>query len=351
MMQLNEIVEKLKQGQSGVVDFQIKNNPVVLAAASLEKAKENEITFLDKNSQLNLKNLIKTTKASVLLLPADDEFIIEIAKKISVDWVLLKEPKIAFAETLEILYPCDIEREGIHKSAVIGENVKIGPGVSIGANVYIGDSTYIGASTVIHAGVVIYKKVKIGSKNIIHANSVIHSGSTLGDECVINANAVVGGEGFGFVPTSLGWKKMPQVGRVVLKNKVEIGSSSTIDRPSVGETIIGEDTKIDNLVQIGHGVTIGKGCAMAAQVGIAGGAQLGDRVILAGQVGVSNRVIIGDGVIASSKTGIISNIEEGKVVSGFPAIPNKLWLRCSANFKKLPQIAKVIRQLDRRNPR
>ena len=350
-MQFNEIYEKLKQGQSSVVDFKIKNNPNILTAASLEKAKNNDISFLDNNSQLNLKNLIKTSKASALLLPANDNYIIEIAKKISVDWILLKEPKIAFAETLEFLYPSEIEREGIHKSAVIGKNVKIGPRVSIGANAYIGDNTEIGEGTIIHAGVVIYKKVSIGAKNTIHANSVIHSGSKLGEECVINANAVIGGEGFGFIPTSKGWKKMPQVGIVILRNKVEIGSGSTIDRPSVGETIIGEDTKIDNQVQIGHGVTTGKGCAMAAQVGIAGGAQIGNGVILAGQVGISNKVKVGDSVIASSKTGIVSNIEAGKVVSGFPAIPNKLWLRCSANFKKLPDIAKAIRQLDRRKPR
>jgi len=350
-MQFNEIVEKLKQGQSSIVDFRIKNNPIILAAASLEKAKENDISFLDNNSQLNLRNLIKTSKASALLLPADDDYIIEIVKQISIDWILLKEPKIAFAEILEILYPSEIEREGIHGSAVIGENVKIGRGVSIGANACVGDNTEIGAGTIVHAGVVIYRKVSIGAKNIIHANSVIHSGSKLGDECVINANAVIGGEGFGFVPTSNGWKKMPQVGIFILKNKVEIGSGSTIDRPSVGETIIGEDTKIDNQVQIGHGVTTGKGCAMAAQVGIAGGAQIGNGVILAGQVGVSNKIKVGDRVIASSKTGIVSNIEAGKVVSGFPAIPNKLWLRCSANFKKLPEISKAIRQLDRRNSR
>ena len=348
-MQFNEIVEKLKKGQSGVVDFKISNNQVILSAASLEKAKENDISFLDNNSQLNFKNLIKTSKASALLLPADDDFIIEIARELPFDWILLKDPKIAFAETLEFLYPSEIEKEGIHESAVIGKNVKIGLKVSIGANVFIGDNTEIGAETIIHAGVVIYKKVSIGAKNIIHANSVIHSGSILGEECVINANAVIGGEGFGFVPTANGWKKMPQVGVVILKNKVEIGSGSTIDRPSVGETIIGEDTKIDNLVQIGHGVTTGKGCAMAAQVGIAGGAQIGDSVILAGQVGVSNKVKIGDRVIASSKTGIVSNIDSGKVVSGFPAIPNKLWLRCSANFKKLPEIVKAIRILDRKN--
>ena len=350
-MQLNEIINKLKRGQSGLVDFKVKNNQIILAAASLDKAKENEISFLDNDSPLNLRNLIKTSKASALLLPANDNYISEIAKKLSINWILLKDPKIAFAETLELLYPSEIEKEGIHISAVIGENVKIAPGVSIGANVYIGDNTEIGEKTIIHAGVVVYKKVTIGAKNIIHANSVIHSGSKLGDECVINANAVIGGEGFGFVPTSNGWKKVPQVGRVILKNKVEIGSGSTIDRPSVGETLIGEDTKIDNLVQIGHGVTTGKGCAMAAQVGIAGGAQIGDGVILAGQVGVSNRIKIGDRVIASSKTGIVSNVEAGTVVSGFPAIPNKLWLRCSANFKKLPEIAKDFRESKLRKSR
>ena len=350
-MQFNEIVEKLKQGQSNLVDFKIKTNPVILSAASLEKAKENDISFLDNNSPLNLRNLIKTSKASALLLPASDSHIIEIIDRISNDWILLKEPKIAFAETLDFLYPLEKEEEGIHKSAVIGKNVKIAPGVSIGANVYVGDNTEIGAGTIIHAGAVIYKKVSIGAKNLIHANSVIHTGSKLGDDCVINANAVIGGEGFGFVPTPNGWKKMPQVGIVILKNKVEIGSGSTVDRPSVGETIIGEDTKIDNQVQIGHGVTTGKGCAMAAQVGIAGGAQIGDGVILAGQVGVSNKIKVGDGVIASSKSGIVTNIEEGKVVSGFPAIPNKLWLRCSANFKKLPEIAKAMRVLERKNSR
>jgi len=350
-MQFKEIVERLKQGQSGVIDFKLKNNPCIFEAASLDKAKENDISFLDNNSPSNLRGLIKNSKASALLLPADDNYIIEIAKNISIDWILLKDPKIAFAETLEILYPSEIEKEGIHKSAVIGENVKIGPKASIGANVYIGDNTEIGSGTIIHPGVVIYKKVTIGDKNIIHSNSVIHFGSKLGNECVINANAVIGGEGFGFVPTANGWKKMPQVGRVILKNKVEIGSGSTVDRPSVGETIIGEDTKIDNLVQIGHGVITGKGCAMAAQVGIAGGAQIGDAVILAGQVGVSNKVKVGDRVIASSKTGIITNIEADMVVSGFPAIPNKLWLRCSANFKKLPEIAKSIRDLNRRKSR
>ena len=132
----------------------------------------------------------------------------------------------------------------------------------------------------------------------------------------------------------------------MINNNVEIGTNCCVDRPSVGDTIIGDGTKIDNLVQIGHGVIIGKNCAFAAQVGIAGGATIGDGVILAGQVGVNNRVKVGNNVIASSKCGIHSDVQDGEIISGFPAIPNKLWLKSSSIFKKLPEIAKKLRQLD-----
>ena len=138
-----------------------------------------------------------------------------------------------------------------------------------------------------------------------------------------------------------------QTGKVIINEDVEVGCGSTIDSPAVGETKIGAGTKIDNLVQIGHGVKTGKGCAMASQVGIAGGAQLGDGVILAGQVGVGNRVKVGDKVIASSKCGIHTDINPNEVISGFPAMPNRLWLRCSANFKKLPEIVKAIKEMSR----
>jgi UDP-3-O-[3-hydroxymyristoyl] glucosamine N-acyltransferase len=158
---------------------------------------------------------------------------------------------------------------------------------------------------------------------------------------------VVGSEGFGFVPTANGWRKMPQTGQVVLEERVEVGCGSTIDRPSVGETRIGAGTKIDNLVHIGHGVSTGKDCALAAQVGIAGGARLGNGVILAGQVGLANKAVMGDQAIASSKSGVHGEVAAGEVVSGYPAIPNRLWLRSSAVFNKLPELAKALRQLEK----
>jgi UDP-3-O-[3-hydroxymyristoyl] glucosamine N-acyltransferase len=160
---------------------------------------------------------------------------------------------------------------------------------------------------------------------------------------------VIGGEGFGFVPTGAGWRKMPQTGRVVLEDGVEVGSGSCIDRPAVGETRIGAGTKIDNLVHIGHGVSTGRGCALAAQVGIAGGARLGNGVILAGQVGLANRAVMGDGAIASSKSGVHGEVAAGEVVSGYPAIPNRLWLRCAAAFNRLPELARSLRQLEKRS--
>ena len=191
----------------------------------------------------------------------------------------------------------------------------------------------------------VYGDVEVGEGCELHAGAVLHPGSRLAAGCVVHSNAVVGSEGFGFVPTATGWRKMPQTGLVVLEEGVEVGCGSTIDRPSVGETRIGAGTKIDNLVHIGHGVVTGRGCALAAQVGIAGGAKLGNGVILAGQVGVANRATIGDRAIASSKSGIHGDVAAGEVVSGYPAIPNRLWLRCSAVFNKLPDMARSLRQL------
>jgi len=219
----------------------------------------------------------------------------------------------------------------------------------VGALVVIGSGVRIGDGCVLHPHVVIDDGVVLGADCELHAGAVLHAGCQLGRGCVVQAQAVIGGEGFGFVPTGAGWRKMPQTGRVVLEDGVEVGSGSCIDRPAVGETRIGAGTKIDNLVHIGHGVSTGRGCALAAQVGIAGGARLGNGVILAGQVGLANRAVMGDGAIASSKSGVHGEVAAGEVVSGYPAIPNRLWLRCAAAFNRLPELARSLRQLEKRS--
>ncbi|MFM7269020.1 MAG: UDP-3-O-(3-hydroxymyristoyl)glucosamine N-acyltransferase, partial [Cyanobium sp.] len=262
-------------------------------------------------------------------------------------WVALKDPRLAFAETLDLLHPRRSPQPGIHPSAVVDSSASLGAGVHLAPHVVIGAGSVVGDGCILHAGVVLYDDVQLAEDCEVHANAVLHPGSRLGRGCVVHSGAVVGSEGFGFVPTASGWRKMPQTGLVILEDGVEVGCGSTIDRPSVGETRIGAGTKIDNLVHIGHGVTTGRGCALAAQVGIAGGARLGNGVILAGQVGLANKAVMGDRAIASSKSGIHGEVAAGEVVSGYPAIPNRLWLRCSAAFNKLPELARAVRQLEK----
>jgi UDP-3-O-[3-hydroxymyristoyl] glucosamine N-acyltransferase len=321
----------------------LAGDPQLHGGAALNQAGAGQLSFLEAGNCL-LKTL-ETTGAAALLLPQDSE-VQQLASQRGIAWVALKDPRLGFAEALEALHPRQRPAPGIHPSAVVDPAATIGIDVHIGARVVIGPDVEIAAGSVVHPGVVIYKDVRIGAGCELHANAVLHPGSRLGDSCVVHSNAVIGSEGFGFVPTAQGWRKMPQTGQVVLEPGVEVGCGSTIDRPSVGETRIGAGTKIDNLVQVGHGVVTGRGCALAAQVGIAGGARLGDGVILAGQVGVANRAVIGDRAIASSKSGIHGEIPAGEVVSGYPAIPNRLWLRCSAAFSKLPEMARTLRKLN-----
>ena len=317
-------------------------DPDLSGAAALDQAVEGQLSFLEPGNALAAA--LAGTGASALLLPPDAELQAQATAR-GLAWVALKDPRLGFAEALEVLYPRRPRPAGVHPSAVIDPGARIGAGVHIGPHVVVGDNCIVEEGCILHAGAVLYEDVQLAEGCEIHAGAVLHPGSRLARACVVHSNAVIGSEGFGFVPTAQGWRKMPQTGLVVLEEAVEVGCGTTIDRPSVGETRIGAGTKIDNLVQIGHGVTTGRGCALAAQVGIAGGASLGHGVILAGQVGVANRATIGDRAIASSKSGIHGDVPAGEVVSGYPAIPNRLWLRCSAVFSRLPEMARTLRQL------
>ncbi len=317
-MLLSDLVDLIKKGNSNFISANIFEDLNIDDAASLDAAVKHQISFLEENNIL--KEKLDQTKASAIITTNNDE-IVSALKKLNISNIIVKNPRIAFAEVLDYLYKTINFKPGIHASAVIDKTAIIGADCHIGPNVYIGENT--------------------------HPNCVIYENTTLKNNCVINSNSVIGSEGFGFIPENGKWVKMPQKGGVKIMSFVEIGTNCCIDRPAVGFTFIDEGTKLDNLIQIGHGVKIGKNCAFAAQVGIAGGANIGDGVILAGQVGVNNRVKVGNNVIASSKCGIHCDIEDGKVISGFPAMENKSWLRSSSIFKKLPELAKKLRQLDK----
>ena len=344
-MLLSKIIEIIKKGNSNYISSNTIEDLNIENAASLEQAKRHQISFLEENNILK-ENLGKSS-ASVIITSNNSE-IINLHKKLNISNIIVDNPRIAFAEVLDCLYEEIIYKPGIDDSAVIDKSAKIGEDCFIGSNVYIGENTVIGNNNYIFPGTSILGNVQIGNNNMIHPNCVIYENTTLENNCVINSNTVIGSEGFGFIPKNGKWIKMPQKGGVNIMSFVEIGTNCCVDRPVVGFTFIDEGTKIDNLVQIGHGVKIGKNCAFAAQVGIAGGAIIGDGVILAGQVGVNNRVKVGNNVVASSKCGIHCDINDGEVISGFPAMKNKAWLRSSSIFKKLPELAKKLRQLDNR---
>ncbi len=344
-MLLSKLVDLIKTGDSKFIKANIYENTDIENAASLDIASKNQISFLEENNILK-ENLGKTSASAIIV--SNNSETLGLLDSLKISNIVVGNPRIAFAEVLNYLYEQINFNPGIDDSAVIKTSAIIGDNCYLGANVYIGANTIIGKNNQIYPGAKILGNVRLGNNNIIHPNCVIYENTSIENNCVINSNTVIGSEGFGFVPQNGKWIKMPQTGSVIIKSFVEIGTNCCIDRPSVGNTFIDEGTKMDNLVQIGHGVKVGKNCAFAAQVGIAGGAIIGDGVILAGQVGVNNRVKVGNNVIASSKCGIHCDIEDGEVVSGFPAMKNKSWLRSSTLFKKLPELAKRLRQLDKK---
>ncbi|MEB3295160.1 MAG: UDP-3-O-(3-hydroxymyristoyl)glucosamine N-acyltransferase [Synechococcales bacterium] len=311
--------------------------------AAIDQAQAGQISYIEGDK---FAAQLQTTQASALILPRNLALQAQATDR-NLAWIEAAEPRFMFAQVINILYQPYHPAATIHPTAVIDPTAQIGSEVAIGAHVVISAHVKLGDRVCIHPNVVIYPEVCIGDRTLLHANCTIHERVQIGADCVIHSGTVIGAEGFGFVPTAQGWYKMQQSGWVVLEDKVEVGCNSAIDRPAVGETRIGRDTKLDNLVHIGHGCQIGQGCAMAAQVGLAGGVKVGNRVILAGQVGIANNVEIGDGAIASSKSGVHQTVQPGQVVSGYPAVDHKIYLKSSAIYSRLPAMYQALRSLSR----
>jgi UDP-3-O-[3-hydroxymyristoyl] glucosamine N-acyltransferase len=258
-------------------------------------------------------------------------------------------PYLAYARAAQLLHPQKRPPAGIHPTAVVDASARLGEDVHVGALAVIGPDARVGARTVIHPHVVVYAEVEIGEDCVLHSGVQVRERCRLGRRVVVQNGAVIGGDGFGFARDERGrYEKIPQVGIVVIEDDVEIGALSAVDRASLSETRIGRGTKIDNLVQIGHSVTIGEDSVLAGQVGVAGSTRIGNRVTLAGQVGVAGHLAIGDGAVATAQTGIPNSVEKGAVVSGYPAIDNRDWLKASAVFARLPELQRRVRELSQR---
>jgi len=310
----------------------------ITGVAGIEDAGPQQVTFI---SNPKYASLAKTTRAAAILVAP--EFLAE-------GRPLLRHanPYLAFARTLELFYQPPKYEPGIHPTAVIDPSAKIGSRAHIAPYVVIGDGVVLGDDAVLLAHVVIYRGARIGHRFFAHSHAQVREFCELGDDVILQNGAVIGADGFGFARDGArGWHKIVQSGITRLADRVEVQANSSVDRASIGVTAVGADTKIDNLVQVGHGCTIGEHTMLCSQVGVGGSTHVGNNVILAGQVGVAGHLTIGDGAVATAQTGIPGDVAPGTTVSGSPAIENRQWLRAVAVFNKLPELAKAIRKLNR----
>ncbi|KYC35670.1 UDP-3-O-(3-hydroxymyristoyl)glucosamine N-acyltransferase [Scytonema hofmannii PCC 7110] len=344
-MKFSEIIQKLgEMAASNSLIFNTDLDPEITGLASVEEATTHHLSYIEGEK---FASWVGKTNAGALILPKNEALQAQ-AQERGIVWIAAPESRLAFAKVIKLFYQPWRPASEIHPTAIIHPTAKIGQNVYIGAHVVIQPDVEIGDEVCIHPNVVIYPNSKIGDRTTLHANCTIHERTRIGADCVIHSGAVIGAEGFGFVPSAKGWVKMEQSGCTVLEDGVEVGCNSAIDRPAVGETRVGYNTKIDNLVQVGHGCQIGAGCALAGQSAMAGGVKLGKGVILAGQAGVGNQVKMGDRSIASAQAGVHHDVRPGEIVSGAPAIPYKRYLKVSAVLNRLPDMYQALKQLQRK---
>jgi UDP-3-O-[3-hydroxymyristoyl] glucosamine N-acyltransferase len=308
----------------------------ITGVAPIESATPGQITFL---ADAKYAAAARTTRASAIIV--DEKFpALESGRAV----LRTQNPKFAYARAVEFLHQPPARRPGIDPTAVIDPTAKIGNGAAIGAHVVIESGVEIGENCTLLPGVVIYRDVKIGKNFFAHAHVSIREDCEIGNDVLLHNGVVIGSDGFGFAKDDHGnWYKIPQVGKVVIEDNVEIQANCCIDRGSLGETRIGRNTKLDNLTHVAHNCTIGENAMLCAQVGLAGTTGVGKNVILAGQVGVAGHCQIGDGVIVTAQSGTHGDIPSGAMVSGSPAFDHRQWRRSVAVFARLPELAKAIR--------
>jgi UDP-3-O-[3-hydroxymyristoyl] glucosamine N-acyltransferase len=308
-------------------------NLEIVGVEGIETAGPGQLTFV---ANPKYTPFARTTKAAAVLVTEDFE-------AISTATLRTPNPYLAFARAIDFFHPAPVYPPGIHSTAVIDPSATIGAGVHLGAYVVIGTGVTIGQGSVLLPHVVVYPNAVVGKDCLLHAHAVVREGCNLGDGVVLQNGAVVGSDGFGFAKEDGGrWHKIPQSGAVILGDRVEIQANSCIDRASIGNTEIASGTKVDNLVQVGHGSKVGDNTLLCAQVGLAGSSGVGKNVVLAGQVGVVGHSFIGDGVVVTAQSGVPGDVAPGSVISGSPAFEHRAWMRSIAAFRRLPDVVKKV---------
>lgn len=332
-MKLGELASRLGAELRGDPNLEITG------VKGIEEAGPAEITFVANPKYAGLAR--KTRAAAVLVEPEFPE--IEAAT------LRLKNSYHAFSRALAIFYQPPTYPPGIHPTAVIDPSAEIGDDCHIGAYVVIGPKVKLGPYSTLLPHVVLYPGVKTGSHLFAHAHSVVRENCELGENVTLENGAIVGADGFGFAKNDRGqWEKIPQSGPVRLGNRVDVQANACVDRATVGATEIGDGSKIDNLVQIGHGSRVGNDTLICAQTGLAGSSTIGNNVILAGQTGIAGHCSVGDGVILTAQSAVSHDVLPGKMISGSPGFDNRIWLRAVAIFQRLPDLLKRLDRLEKR---
>jgi UDP-3-O-[3-hydroxymyristoyl] glucosamine N-acyltransferase len=314
-------------------------NVDIRGVAGLEQAGAGDLTFF---ANPKYAPALRRTRAAAVILNND-------APSAPCPMLRTAEPYLVFANALSLFVSTPRPDPGIHRLSEVAGDATIGRDVSIGPFSSVGKRARVGDRTIIHPNVCIADGATIGDDCVIHSHVAIRERIVIGHRVVIQNGAVIGGDGYGFVRRPDGThQKIPQTAVVVIEDDVEIGANTTIDRPAIGETRIQAGAKLDNLVQIGHGVNVGRNALLAAQVGVAGSTTIGEGAMLGGQVGVGGHISIGKYAAAVGQSGITNSIPDRAFVSGYPAIENREWLKSSAIFRKLPAMRKRIADLEQR---
>jgi UDP-3-O-[3-hydroxymyristoyl] glucosamine N-acyltransferase len=322
----------------------------------VEGSKDVEVHTLSKIEEGNYGSLsflanpkytpyIYDTQASIVIV--NDDF--QATKALKCTLIRVKDAYSAFSQLLNMYNQVKLDKSGISSQAAISETAKIGENVYIGEFVIIGDNAVIGNNAKIYPQTFIGENCKIGENTTFFPGVKIYSDCNVGKDCTFHAGVVIGSDGFGFAPQAdNNYKKVAQIGNVIIEDDVEIGANTTIDRATLGSTIIRKGVKLDNLIQIAHNVEIGENTVMAAQSGVSGSTKIGKNCMIGGQVGMTGHISIGDNVKIGAQAGIMSNVKDGQTIIGSPAIEVGAFMKSSVYFKKLPELAKKIYEIEKK---
>jgi len=329
---------------AGILEGTVVGDPNIIVSklSKIEEGTKGSLTFL---ANPKYKSYIYKTKASITIVNSD----FESEEKLSTTLIKVDDAYGAFTKLLEYYNQIKLNKSGIEQPSFVSDSAKIGSDIYIGAFTYIGENVTIGHNVKLFPNAYVGDNVIIGDNSIIFSGGKVYSDCVIGNNCVINSGAIIGADGFGFAPIENGeYAKVPQIGNVIIEDYVDIGAGTTIDRATLGATIIRSGVKLDNQIQIAHNVEIGKNTVIAAQTGVAGSTKIGEGCQIGGQVGIAGHLTIGNNVRVQAQSGIGRNVKDNEILQGSPSFGYSDWNKSYVYFKNLPKLVKTINELEKK---